>query len=85
MESYEKVIAVVKNTQYKTQNTILNTKYNIKTKKTSILKILCFFKLKFIVYQNDCFQNLKKKKKSSQAWRIPWTVQSKGSQGVVYN
>ena len=55
MESYEKVIAVVKNTQYKTQNTILNTKYNIKTKKTSILKILCFFKLKFIVYQDDCF------------------------------
>ena len=30
MDSYKKVIAILKNTQDKTQNTILNIKYNIK-------------------------------------------------------
>ena len=80
MDSYKKVIAILKNTQDKTQNTILNIKYNIKTqntilklKKTRTIQILCFFKLKLIVYQNYCFKN-KFLKITSQAWRIPWTV-----------
>ena len=38
MDSYKKVIAILKNTQDKTQNTILNIKYNIKTQNT-ILKL----------------------------------------------
>lgn len=43
MEIYEKVIAIVKNTQDKTQNTILNTKYNIKTKKNKYTKNIMLF------------------------------------------